>query len=127
MFLIDTNVFLEILLDQDNAERARRFLGEVDSERLFISDFSLHSIGVILFKLGHKEILVDFVQDVITRGGVRVLGLLPTELEIVKEVSESYGLDFDDSYQYVVSKKFDFQIVSFDSDFDVTDRDRRIP
>src|SRR5215813_1743951 len=40
---------------------------------------------------------------------------------------EKYRLDFDDAYQYATSAKLNFQIVSFDSDFDRTDRGKIQP
>ena len=48
MYLIDTNVFLEVLLAQEKKQICKDFL-KVNIEKLNISDFSLHSIGVILF------------------------------------------------------------------------------
>jgi hypothetical protein len=51
MYLIDTNVWLERLLDQSKSEEVRKFLDDTPSEHLFITDFSFHSIGVILEKL----------------------------------------------------------------------------
>jgi predicted nucleic acid-binding protein len=36
-------------------------------------------------------------------------------------------LDFDDAYQYVAAGKYDAIIVSFDSDFDRTERGRMVP
>lgn len=48
-YLVDTNVFLEILLAQDQKEKAKTFLTQ-NIDYLFISDFSLHSIGVFLFR-----------------------------------------------------------------------------
>jgi len=44
-----------------------------------------------------------------------------------KEVSNQFKLDFDDSYQYAVAQKFDLRIMSFDSDFDRTEKGRMIP
>lgn len=48
MYLIDTSVFLEVLLTQDKKEKCKKFLSD-NLEELNISDFSLHSIGIILF------------------------------------------------------------------------------
>ncbi|RPI37410.1 MAG: PIN domain-containing protein [Methanoregulaceae archaeon] len=45
----------------------------------------------------------------------------------LEHVSLSFRLDFDDAYQYVVAEKFDLALVSFDTDFDRTDRKRLIP
>ena len=45
--LIDTNVFLEIILQQDKAEQAKTLLERTENHEFFISDYSLHSIGVL--------------------------------------------------------------------------------
>lgn len=45
MYLVDTNIWLERLLDQTRSDEVRQFLDATPSEHLFISDFSLHSIG----------------------------------------------------------------------------------
>lgn len=49
MFLVDTNVFLEILLSQEKKEICKSFLDE-NVGRLNVTDFSLRSIGVIPFR-----------------------------------------------------------------------------
>lgn len=48
--LLDTNIFLEILLEQEQTMACRRLLSTVNTRSLFISDFSLHSIGLALFR-----------------------------------------------------------------------------
>ena len=60
-------------------------------------------------------------------GSVRLVGLQPDDMTSIIEASGKYRLDFDDAYQYVASAKFNFQIVSFDSDFDRTDLGKRLP
>lgn len=55
MFLIDTNIFLEILLKQDKKEKCKKLLYE-NIGNLHITDFSLHSIGVILFRYERENI-----------------------------------------------------------------------
>ncbi len=59
MYLVDTNVFLEILLDQENADNAERFLRETSPSELAVSDFSVYSIGIILFRQ-KKQFNLDF-------------------------------------------------------------------
>jgi len=49
MYLIDTNIFLEILLKQDKSEACKTFLDK-NTDAINISDFTFHSIGVILFR-----------------------------------------------------------------------------
>ena len=46
--LIDTNILLEILLSQEHAKEAKHFLDHMPRESLHLSDFSLHSIGLML-------------------------------------------------------------------------------
>ncbi len=82
MFLIDTNIFLEILLDQERSSECKEFLNK-NSEKIFISDFSLHSIGVILFRNKKREIFLDFVQDVLSK--VEILGLPSQEYMVFAE------------------------------------------
>jgi hypothetical protein len=54
-FLVDTNVFLEILLSQDKKEHCKMFLNN-NIGILNITDFSFHSIGVILFRYAKEDI-----------------------------------------------------------------------
>ena len=44
-----------------------------------------------------------------------------------KKSLTAFRLDFDDAYQYVAAEKFDLALVSFDADFDRTDRKRMVP
>ncbi len=61
-YLVDTNVFLEILLNQTGRKKCEAFLqGEKGAAR--ISDFTLHSIGVLLFSQKWPELFDQFVAD----------------------------------------------------------------
>ena len=127
MYLVDTNIWLERLLDQDRSEEVGDFLQRVPNDRLYLTDFTLHSIGIILLKLEESETFSRFVQDLLIDGAVRLVGLQPDDMMGVVDAAGRYRLDFDDAYQYAASAKFKFQIVSFDSDFDRTDRGKRLP
>lgn len=63
-YLIDTNIFLEILLEQDKKEKCKLFLVE-NYGKIVLSEFSLHSIGVILFRNQKYNIFNSFVNDVV--------------------------------------------------------------
>jgi len=80
MLLVDTNVFLEILLKQDKKEDCKAFLDN-NIGNLNITDFSLHSIGVILFRYGKEEIFRRFVEDVMPN-----TKLLSLPMELYREV-----------------------------------------
>jgi len=80
MYLLDTNIFLELLLDQERAD-----------------------------------------------GGIRLLRLSAEEAKRLAEAAQRFGLDFDDAYQYAVAERYGLTIVSFDADFDRTERGRKMP
>jgi len=44
MFLVDTNIWLEVLLEQEKAEDAAKFFAAIDSDLLSMTDFTLYSV-----------------------------------------------------------------------------------
>jgi len=127
MYLVDTNVWLERLLEQARAEEVAQFLDRIPSERLFITDFAFHSIGVILTRLHRAEALLRFVQDAFIDGAVTLIHLRPEDTQRMLDVIEQFKLDFDDAYQYVAAEKYNLTLVSFDGDFDRTERGKKTP
>ena len=127
MYLVDTNIWLERLLNQDQSDEVGRFLDTVSSGQLYVTDFSFHSICVILTRLGHSEVLVDFVGDVFVEAGVNLVSLAPEATTAVVNEIKQNNLDFDDAYQYVVAERNSLTLVSFDADFDRTPRGRTSP
>jgi predicted nucleic acid-binding protein len=127
MYLVDTNVWLELLLEQEKEEDVRQFFQNVEALLLSITDFSLYSIGVILTKLKKDDVFKDFLSDTIEDSGVIRICLDTADLKQAIAVRQRYQLDFDDSYQYVAAEKYNYAIVSFDSDFDRTERGRKTP
>jgi len=127
MYLVDTNIWLERLLDQARSEEVGQFLSEIAADQLLMSDFTLHSIGIILNRLGRRAVLPRFVDDLFVQGSVVLVAVRPDAMHRLVEVMDRYNLDFDDAYQYVAAETNDAEIVSFDVDFDRTDRPRRTP
>ena len=125
--LLDTNIFLEVILDQERADEARTLLSEVEGHEFFISDYSLHSIGLLLFRRGKHEVFRQFLKDMILGVGVAVIALSAQEMGRLIEAAQRFNLDFDDAYQYAIAKRYGLTIVSFDSDFDRTERGRKVP
>jgi len=116
-YLVDTNVWLERLLDQEKSEIASRFLDLTSVEDLFVSDFSIHSIGVILSRLKKLDVFEKFLDDLFINGQIEQLSLNSVELlDVISNIQE-FSLDFDDAYQLSVSQKYDLIIVTFDKDF----------
>ena len=127
MYLVDTNVWLERLLNQDKSDQVGRFLNDVSPRDLFITDFAFHSICVILTRLARTEVLLDFVQDVFVEGAVNVVSIKPSDTHALLEAIDAYKLDFDDSYQYVAAEQNGLTLVSFDNDFDRTNKGKKTP
>lgn len=126
-FLVDTNVWLELLLAQSRAIEADSFLSRTAISDLAISDFSLHSIGIILSTKNQEQAYISFLTSFSEPDGISVMRVNPDQLPRVIKVMQEYGLDFDDAYQYVLAEQYDLQIVSFDAHFDRAPRGRKSP
>ncbi len=124
---LDTNIFLEILLEQEKVEEAKLLLRLVDEHEFYLSDYSLHSIGVTLFRRMKHEAFRQFVQEMLVDAGIGILSLYAEDMNAVSDISQKSKLDFDDAYQLALAKKHDLKIVSFDTDFDKTERGRLTP
>ena len=127
MYLVDTNVWLERLLDQTRSEEVGQFLGVIASDELLMSDFTLHSIGIILDRLGQRNTLPQFVDDLFLRGDVTLVSVPPWAMEHLVSQMDQFNLDFDDAYQYLAAEQSNATLVSFDKDFDRTERGRQAP
>jgi len=125
MYLIDTNILLELLLDQERADEAERFLLGNSLKDFYITEFSLYSMGIIMFHRGLYNPFLDFLDDLMKQ--VDILDLSVQEMKDIGEAAQKFELDFDDAYQYAVAEKHGLEIVSFDTDFDRTDRGRITP
>jgi predicted nucleic acid-binding protein len=127
MYLVDTNIWLERLLGQERTDIVGKFLNLVPSEHLYITDFSFHSIGVILSRLKMGSVFLEFIEDIFQNGDVKTVILNYSEITEEIKLTDLYNLDFDDSYQYVAAVNTGLSIVSFDKDFDKTKLGRISP
>ena len=125
--LIDTNLFLEIILEQENAEQAKSLLQRTREHEFFITDYSLHSIGLLLFRRRQHDAFKSFLRDLTVRAGITVISVSTDQMEAVIDASEKFRLDCDDAYQYVAAEEQGLILVSFDADFDRTTRGRKTP
>ena len=127
MYLVDTNIWLERLLDQERSVEVGEFLSAVHSDQMGITDFSLHSIGVITTRLKRPEIFTSFLSDACIEGSVNIISLVPEHLQKLVQSMAQYHLDFDDAYQFIAADEYGLILVSFDTDFDRTPLQRRTP
>jgi len=92
--LIDTNIFLEILLNQQKASICISYL-QTNRQFSCITDFSLHSIGLLCNKRKLDSAFIMFLNDVL----------------------KQTQLTNDDSYQYLVALQNNLEIATLDQDF----------
>lgn len=95
MYLFDTNIWLERLLDQDNSAVVGELLDKIPSDQILISDFCFHSLSLILTRHTQFQTLIDFIEDVVIDGGVRLVTCPPKEIARVIDVMNQFRLDFD--------------------------------
>jgi len=127
IYLVDTNVWLEELLEQRNAPEVRNLLANTDPRFFALTEFSFYSIGIILEQHGQMEAFEDFLSDLVIDSGVAKIRLDTIDVKEVLHIRKKFKLDFDDAYQYVAAKKHGLTLISFDSDFDRTDLKRKTP
>ena len=125
--LLDTNIWLERLLGQGQAEVVAELLDTLSPSDMCMTDFTLHSIGVICNRLNQREVFIKFVDDVLIDAGVVLVSIPANQMKRVVKIIDLFRLDFDDAYQYVAAELQKANIVSFDQDFDRTEQRRLTP
>ena len=118
--LIDANIFLEFLLDQQEAQKCFEFLEKVreGSIHAVVSAFTIDGILIALEKHNQAGIMEKFLRSLISHRGIRIY--TPTIDDRLKAINHiSLGLDFEDALtlQCAISNN-EKEIVSFDKDFD---------
>jgi uncharacterized protein len=124
VYLVDTNIWLEHLLKQARSEDVGAFFAETPAKDIWLTDFSFHSIAILLTRHGLFSSLTVFTKEVVIDGGVVLVRLLPEDMERVIARMQDFGLDFDDAYQYVAAEIHDLRLISFDKHFDSTPNGR---
>ena len=121
MYLIDTNVFLEILLEQEKYKECEALINFTSqSEASFhVSSFTLHSIEVMMIRNKKIRELSEFLSDIISSKIVRLETNTADELQILR-IMKRFNLDFDDAMQFFLCEKYKLKIVSYDKHFDKT-------
>ena len=117
MYLLDTNIFLEVILNREYSKVIQDLLNRDTATAFFVSDFSIYSIGIFFVRRHISEHLGTFIDDLELRG-IRTVSLSNDELKRVPHWCKKYGMDFDDAYQYVVADRCRLKLVSLDHDFD---------
>ena len=114
IYLIDSNVILEVLLSQEKKATCKKFI-EDNLDKIIVSDFTIYSIGILLFKFKREKLFQKFCNDFLPNIIVKSVGF--ENLKLLTEVSLETKLDFDDSYQYLIAKNNGLKIVTLDKHF----------
>ncbi len=112
--LVDTNIFPEILLNQTGRKKCEVFL-QGEKGAAWISDFTLHSIGVLLFRQKRPELFSRFAADTLRQ--FTILSLSEAGYSQLADVNTKRVLDFDDSYQFSVARENNLAVATQDKDF----------
>src|SRR5688500_12028661 len=126
-FLLDTNCFIQIVRSRPDAPQVQALLQAVPVTRLFMSDYTLHSIGVVMNRFGQIGGYTTFVTGLGVGRGFGIAQIDVNRLDRVATACVGFGLDFDDAYQYVAAELHGLKLVSLDADFDRTPNGRLTP
>lgn len=130
VYLIDTNIFLEVLLGQPKAAICEKFLNKFydESQPMIVSLFSVHSIFINLINRKKFEKAESFIAKLTKSGNILLYRDDAEDHFEIIDVCNKTGLDFDDGMQYYIAKRAGCKaIISYDSDFDNLEVKRKIP
>lgn len=105
-------------------DESKILLKNAHHHELYVTDYSIHSIGLLLFRKKQYQTFDRFLHDL---AGISRLSLSVDDMAKMAAAATQFHLDFDDAYQYVAAQKHHLTIVSFDHDFDRTDQERKTP
>jgi len=121
MYLIDTNIFLEVLLSRARKAESKKLLGSLGAGKStgIVTDFAIHSIIVVMDGLKRLNELKIFLSSLIAYKGLHVYSTTIADEARAVELALKQNLDMDDAIQYssAISAKAD-AIVSFDKHLD---------
>jgi len=121
MYLLDTNIFLEVMLSRPRKDICKRFLNVLKEgkEVGVITDFSVYSIMVILSGLVKLDELKTFLTSLSAYKGLSIYATTLLDKVRAIDICLAETLDIDDSIQYSAALASRAEsIVSFDRHFD---------
>lgn len=121
MYLVDTNIFLEVMLSQARSKECEVFLKSVKEgvSKAFITDFSIYSIMIIMSGLSKLDELKVFLSSLSAYRGLAIHRNGLKELLRAVETMKEKRLDLEDAIQYSAAMSLGVKaIVSFDKHFD---------
>ena len=118
MYLFDTNIFLEILLNQDQADSCQKALSILREDQPgWVTSFSLHAMEAIMGSARRISLLEHFLDALSDHPYLFSYSTTIEEEKEISQLSPKIHLDFDDTLQFYVAKKKDLILVTLDRDF----------
>ncbi|MCK4478091.1 type II toxin-antitoxin system VapC family toxin [Candidatus Bathyarchaeota archaeon] len=120
MYLVDANIFLEVLLSRARKEECKKFLRSLrDGKKSgIVTDFTIHSIIVIMSGLNRLNELKTFLLSLLAYKGLHVHYTTLTDEVKATELAIEQNLDMDDAIQYSSALSANAEaIISFDKHF----------
>jgi len=121
MYLVDTNIFLEVMLSQARSKECEVFLKSVKEgvSKAFVTDFSIYSVMIIMTSLSKLDELRVFLSSLSAYKGLAIHRNGLKDLLRAIGIMREKRLDLDDAIQYSAAVSLGVKaIVSFDKHFD---------
>jgi predicted nucleic acid-binding protein len=130
MLLIDTNIFLEVMLAQTKRKACMDFLTAVRAgrQKATVTDFTIYSIMIILDGRGKLRELDRFLRSLSAYKGLTLYATSLEDKVDAVELAANGEFDVDDAVQYASARRLRVKaVVSLDRDFDNRDIPRTDP
>jgi len=128
--IIDTNIFLEVLLEQEKCEQCSIFLIDFaeGNKTGFITTFSIDSIVISMLNNNRDEEKIKiFLSSLLKYRGLKFYQIKVQDRVNALGLMKKYGLDYEDAImmQSAISTNSK-EIISFDRHFDKIDEIKRV-
>lgn len=120
-YLIDTNIFLEVMLSRKRKDECKEFLKQVSAGKIrgILTDFSLYSIMITMVNYKKYQEIRKFLTTLTAYKGLTVYNCTLDDKINCVDIVLNEKLDVDDSMQYASAISLQAKaIVSFDAHFD---------
>jgi len=120
MYLIDTNIFLEVLLSRNRKKDCKKLLALVRDSKItgVVTDFTIYSIMILMANLNKLDKLKRFLLSLTAYKGLYIYSTSLTDKINAVQITKEQKLDIDDAIQYSAALSVNAKaIVSFDKDF----------
>lgn len=119
---IDTNIFINAILNRDNSlsQNVLVFLDESDVN-LYLNDVSILNIHYIIKKHLDKNVIKDELTSIIEE-----YHLISIDRDIIEDALNSDFKDFEDGVQYFCAKRAGAELIITDNTADFKNSDIRV-